>query len=457
MAMALMMGFASLAMAQQINDNNTPLHLMKPAYRLGYGIPAKADVKQTMDRVLKYIDAETPATLVDKNTGKEVSLKAANADTQLKQGGFRLTSYEWGVTYSGVLAAYKATGDVAYRDYVGKRHRLLADIAPVFSKIYEKNKAIDGNIRRVIDPHALDDAGAVCCSMIKALLDNPQLPLRPLIDRYADYILNKEYRLADGTFARLRPQKNTVWLDDMFMGIPTVAFMGKLTGEQKYYDEAARQVMLFAGKMWVPEKQLFRHGWVEEMDPHPAFHWGRANGWAILTMCEVLDVLPENHPQRADILKLLKAHAEGLARLQHHDGFWHQLLDRNDTYLEASATAIYTYCLAHAINQGWIDAKAYGPVALLGWQAVDSSVNAKGQVEQVCVGTGMAFDAAFYAYRPVHVMAAHGYGPVIWAGAEIIRLLEQQHPKMNDSAVQFYDEEVPTDRAIFNYDGTIRY
>ena len=143
--------------------------------------------------------------------------------------------------------------------------------------------------------------------------------------------------------------------------------------------------------------------------------------------------------------------------MQHHDGFWHQLLDRNDTYLEASATAIYTYCLAHAINQGWIDAKAYGPVALLGWQAVDSSVNAKGQVEQVCVGTGMAFDAAFYAYRPVHVMAAHGYGPAIWAGAEIIRLLEQQHPKMNDSAVQFYDQEVPTDKAIFNYDGTLRY
>ena len=457
MAMALMMGFTSLAMAQQINDNNTPLHLMKPAYKLGYGIPAKEDVKRTMDRVLKYIDAETPATLVDKHTGKEVSLKAANADTQLKQGGFRLTSYEWGVTYSGVLAAYEVTGDVAYSDYVSKRHQLLADIAPVFSNIYQNNKAIDGNIRRVVDPHALDDAGAVCCSMIKAQLANPKLKLRPLIDHYADYVLNKEYRLADGTFARLRPQKNTVWLDDMFMGIPTVAYMGKLTGKQRYYDEAARQVLLFANKMWVPEKQLFRHGWVEEMNPHPAFHWGRANGWAILTMCEVLDVLPQNHPQRADIMKLLKAHVEGLARLQHHDGFWHQLLDRNDTYLEASATAIYTYCLAHAINQGWIDAKAYGPVALLGWQAVDSSVNAKGQVEQVCVGTGMAFDAAFYAYRPVHVMAAHGYGPVIWAGAEIIRLLEQQHPKMNDSAVQFYDQEVPTDKAIFNYDGTLRY
>jgi hypothetical protein len=96
-------------------------------------------------------------------------------------------------------------------------------------------------------------------------------------------------------------------------------------------------------------------------------------------------------------------------------------------------------------------------VALLGWQAVQSAVNGKGQVEQVCVGTGMAFDAAFYAHRPVHVMAAHGYGPTIWAGAEIIRLLQSQHPKMNDSAVHFYDQEVPTNEPIFNYDGKIRY
>ena len=455
--------FASVlqeASAQQVvNDNNTPLHLMQPAYRVGYGVPTAESVKQTIDRVLRYIDSETPAVLVDKNTGKVVQVKDITADTQLKQGGFRLTSYEWGVTYSGVLAAYEATGDVAYRDYVTKRHRLLADMAPRFNKIYAKNKSVDTNVRRVIDPHALDDAGAVCCSMIKAELSGvgDKGVLRPLIDNYADYIINKEYRLSDGTFARLRPQKNTIWLDDMFMGVPAVAYMGKLTGQQQYYDEAARQVLQFASRMWVEEEGLFRHGWVESMNPHPAFFWGRANGWAILTMCEVLDVLPENHPQRQAILELLTKHATGLARRQHQDGFWHQLLDRNDTYLESSATAIYTYCLAHAVNKGWLDAKAFGPVALLGWHAVQSSVNDKGQVENVCVGTGMGFDAAFYAYRPVHVMAAHGYGPAIWAGAEVIKLLKQQHPKSNDSAVHFYDEEVQTDQPIFNYDGKIRY
>ena len=446
------------ASAQQVNDNNTPLHLMRPANQQRYGIPTTEQVKQTMDRVLYYIDGQTPAVLVDKKTGREVTrMKDIDENTQLKQGGFRLTSYEWGVTYSGVLAAYDATGDETYRDYVYKRHRLLADMAPWFEKVYQKHKTIDVNVRRVIDPHALDDAGAVATSMIKVLLKDPTAPLRERVDHYTDYILNKEYRLADGTFARLRPQKNTVWLDDMFMGVPAVAWLGKLTGDDKYYDEAARQVVQFAQRMWVKEDGLFRHGWVEAMQPHPAFYWGRANGWALLTMCEVLDVLPASHALRPQILDLLQAHIQGLARRQHHDGFWHQLLNRSDTYLEASATAIYTYCIAHAINQGWVDAKAYGPVALLGWQAVNQSVNEQGQVENVCVGTGMGFDAAFYAYRPVHVMAAHGYGPTIWAGAEIIRLLQRQHPKMNDSAVQFYDEDVPTNEPIFNYDGKIRY
>ena len=452
--------FAGMTAAQTneaVNDNNTLLHLMKPAYRVGYGVSKASDVKNVMDCVLRYIDSETPAMLVDKKTGEEVEdLKKITADTQLKQGGFRLTSYEWGVTYAGVLAAYEATGDKAYLDYACTRLQLLAGMAPYFRKVYEKNKDIDVNVRRVIDPHALDDAGAVCCAMIKATLKGTD-GLRPLIDNYADYIMNKEYRLADGTFARLRPHNNTVWLDDMFMGIPAVAYMGRLTGKAEYYDEAARQVLQFASRMWVPEKGLFRHGWVESMDPHPAFHWGRANGWAILTMCEVLDVLPADHPRRAEIMSLLKAHAAGLARLQHHDGFWHQLLDRSDTYLETSATAIYTYCLAHAVNRGWLDAKTYGPVAQLGWHAVASSVNEKGQVEGVCVGTGMGFDPAFYAYRPTHAMAAHGYGPVIWAGAEIINMLKLQHPKSNDSAVMFYDTEVATDAPIFNYDGSLRY
>lgn len=453
-SLMLSLSCCCLAMAQQVNDSNTPLHLMKPAYKHGYGVPAAQKVKQTMDCVLHYLQQVTPAELEDSKTHQTVSdMKAINAQTQLRRGDFRLTSYEWGVTYSAMLAAYNVTGDKAYRDYVYERYRLLASAAPVFTKLYKKGKKIDPLMRKVVDPQALDDAGAVCSSMIKACVADKSLNLDDLIRNYTSYILNKEYRLGDGTFARLRPQHNTLWLDDMFMGIPTVADMGVYTGEEKYFDQAAAQVLQFAKRMFVPEKHLFRHGWVEAMNPHPAFHWGRANGWAILTLCEVLDVLPQQHPQREAILKLLQQHVAGIAALQGMDGYWHQLLDRPETYEETSCTAIFTYCMAHAINQGWIDAKAYGPVVMLGWHAIEKAVNEKGQVTGVCVGTGMGFDAAFYAYRPVHVMAAHGYGPVIWAGAELIKLLQSQHPKMNDSAVHFYDQKIETNEPIFSVDG----
>ena len=88
----------------------------------------------------------------------------------------------------------------------------------------------------------------------------------------------------------------------------------------------------------------------------------------------------------------------------------------NDSLFETSATAIYTYSVARAINRGWIDKKAYGPMVLLAWNAVASKINANGQVEGTCVGTGLGFDPAFYYYRQGNVYAAHEYGPVLLAG-----------------------------------------
>jgi rhamnogalacturonyl hydrolase YesR len=220
------------------------------------------------------------------------------------------------------------------------------------------------------------------------------------------------------------------------MGVPALAQMGKLTGNKKYYDEACKQVLSFAKRMFNREKGIYMHGWVESMTIHPEFHWARANGWAFMTEVELLDVLPQDHPMRPQILELLRAHAKGLALYQSGSGFWHQLLDREDSYLETSATAIYTYAFARAINRGWIDAKAYAPVTLLAWNALATKVNEKGQVEGTCVGTGMAFDPMFYYYRPTSPYAAHGYGPTLLAGAEILDLLKMRKFEINDSSVQ---------------------
>ncbi len=438
----IVFGMQSMTFAQldtiKKNDSNTPLHLLQPHYPVPYGSPSAQSIKTVLDRVFTYLYANTPVELVNRNTGATLADPSkSDSNTIFKPGDFRLTSYEWGVTYAGMLKAGEATGDKKFADYTSKRLQFIAGIVPYFRERFKANPRASNALRSVIEPHALDDAGALCAAMIKAERSGTIFNLRPVIDNYIQFITSKEFRLPDGTLARNRPQPNTLWLDDLFMSVPALAQMGKLTGDKKYYDDAVKQIHQFSQRMFNKEKQLYMHGWVQGMQTHPEFRWGRANGWALLATVELLDVLPENHPGRAEMLMLLREHVKGLATHQSGSGFWHQLLDRNDSYLETSATAIYTYCMAHAINKGWLEGLTYAPMAVLGWDAVATKVNAAGQVEGTCVGTGMGFDPAFYYHRPVNVYAAHGYGPVLLAGGEIMLMIKNHPVKIDESAMQY--------------------
>jgi rhamnogalacturonyl hydrolase YesR len=423
----------------KITDSNTPLHLLQPDYPVPYG-PAKVeDITTVLNRIYNYLDVSTPAKLIDRRTKVVVTdISKLTQGSVFEAGVFRLISYEWGVAYGAMLLAGEATGDAKFKEYTIKRMNFIADVAAYFKSVQGANQQANNPVRSVLDPHALDDAGSMCAAMIKTLNSGGNPALRSYINNYTDYISNKQFRLTDGTLARNRPVPNTLWLDDLYMSVPALAQMGRLTGDNTYYDDAVKQVLQFSRRMFNKDKGLYMHGWVQDMNVHPEFYWARCNGWALLSMTELLDVLPAKYPGREEILDLLKAHIRGLANLQSGNGLWHQLLDRNDSYLETSATAIYTYCIAHSINKGWIDAQSNGPMAILGWNAVQTKVNSNGEVEGTCVGTGLSFDPAFYYNRPVNIAAAHGYGPVIMAGAEMIKLLKNYQVVINDAAVMFY-------------------
>ena len=441
--------FAQSQSAKQQNDVTAPLHLMQPDYETPYVVPTASEITNVLNRVYNYLEASTPPQLTDDSASDVSDYSRVNAQTRFKQGDFRLISYEWGVTYAGMLLATEATGDQKYAGYTFKRLKFLADIRPSFLKLEQQTPDVRHAMFSVLHPHALDDAGAMCAAMIKAERAGIKSDLNPMIDNFIDFISNKQQRFNDGTLSRNRPLPNSLWLDDLFMSVPALAQMGKYTGQTRYYDDAVRQVLQFSKRMFNAEKGLYMHGWIQEMPEHPQFHWARANGWAVMTMVELLEVLPTDYAGRDQVLDLLKRHIRGLAGYQAPQGFWHQLIDKNDSYLETSATAIYTYAIARAINRGYINDQVYGPMVCLAWNAVASKVTGKGQVDGTCVGTGMGFDPAFYYYRPVNVYAAHGYGPVMLAGAKMIEMLKKHFPKLNDSAIQFYKQDVKTNGAIF--------
>lgn len=432
-------GLSSPLMCQttpaKVNDTNTPLHLLPPDYQVPYGPQKTEDITEALNRIYKFLDASTPAKMIDIQSKSEVSdLTKLTSRSVFEPGVFRLISYEWGVAYGAMLVASDATGDPKFREYTIKRMNLIGDVAHFF----KANPMTNSPVRSVLEPRALDDAGSMCAAMIKTMNAGGSKSLRPDIDNYINYISTKQQRLQDGTLSRNRPLPNALWLDDLYMSVPALGQMGKLTGDMKYFDDACKQVLQFSSRMFNTTQNLYMHGWIQDMNPHPEFYWARCNGWALLTMSELLDVLPENHVSREKILEQFRSHLKGIASYQSGTGFWHQLLNRNDSYLETSATAIFTYCAAHAINKGWVDSQAFGPMAVLGWNAVQTKVNKNGEVEGTCVGTGMAFDPSFYYNRPVNVAAAHGYGPVIMAGAEMIKLLKNYQVVINDAAVMFY-------------------
>ena len=451
LTIALMYGAAFFAAAQPKEyvaaEAGNPA-LMKPNYSVPYGPTTVAAITEVLDRIHAYLEAHTPTRVIDRVTGAEITeFSVVNTNAIVERGHFPIISYEWGVTYSGMLLAYENTGDPRFKDYVAKRLQFIVEKTPYFRKLDDAGvRGLSNSFRAVLHPGALDDAGSMCAAMIKAQ-QMKLIDARPLIDNFADYITTKQFRLADGTLARKRPMAESIWLDDLFMSVPALAQMGKLTGDKKYYDDAVKQITQFSARMFNQSSGLYMHGWIEGMNDHPEFHWARANGWALLAATELLDVLPEDHPGRAKVMALLRAHIRGLQAVQAENGLWHQLLDRNDSYLETSASAIYTYCIAHAINRGWIDALAYGPTVQLAWNGIATKVNAEGQVEGTCVGTGMGFDPAYYYHRPQSVRAAHGYGPMLLAGAEMIILTKSERGVINDGAMQFGNQPANTEAA----------
>jgi rhamnogalacturonyl hydrolase YesR len=149
-------------------------------------------------------------------------------------------------------------------------------------------------------------------------------------------------------------------------------------------------------------------------------HWGRANGWLAVAQTELLNNLPANHPKRAELIHLLLRQIVGYARYQDQTGLWHQLLDKPDSYLETSVTAMYTYAVARAVNEGWIDPH-YLSIAREGWKGLTAKVTPAGELEDVCIGTNMDEDIKFYYTRPKELNDTHGLGAFLLAGTEMLR------------------------------------
>jgi unsaturated rhamnogalacturonyl hydrolase len=424
-AAAAWLAMTSGGVSQTLGKSDPSFSQPSRAPGVDYVLPTESEIKATLDRIRDHFVRSTPYRIIDTQTGAaitDLSKPTKTAGLDLRAGQFNDWDYPMGVVLAAMLRVSDVTGDASYRAYTFKNFDFIFDHLDYFRKQAELYGAQSYGLRRLLEFRELDDCGAIGAALIKANRQKPDARYRATIARITDHISHKNFRLPDGTLGRTRPQPVSLWADDLYMSVPFLAQMGVESGDRAYFDDAARQVIQVSARLQDPVTGLWDHSWFENTVPDPKFYWGRASGWSIMAAAELLSAMPEDHPERARVLEIFRRGAQGAAATQGGMGLWHQLLDKNDSYLETSASAMFTFAIARGVNRGWLS-PAYAPVAQAGWQALATRVRADGRIEGICVSTTAAYDAVYYYNRPTELGAMQGYGPVLMAGAEVIDML----------------------------------
>ena len=338
-------------------------------------------------------------------------------------------NYPLGVTMYGLLHTAIAIGSEDIKNYIKDHVQLCIDTLEyaLWDKEQYGGATSIHNLLTSID--SLDDCGSFASMMLEV---NKYLGLRDVkkvADYVGDYIYNHQSRLEDGTFFRKEMMHHfhnmTMWADDLYMSVPFLVRYSQFTGDQKYLDDAANQFFGLKKRLFMPEEKIMSHVYDFKYDSKTNVPWGRGNGWVVFSMTELLEVLPEDHPKRNDLIDFLNTLCEGYLALQDDEGMWHQVLNDHESYPETSCTSMFIYAFSRGIRFGWLkNPEKYVKAIYKAWKGISkTSVDSNGNVYGVCRGSEFSFIADYYKYElGWNLNDTHGTGIVMLAGIEVIRL-----------------------------------
>jgi unsaturated rhamnogalacturonyl hydrolase len=180
--------------------------------------------------------------------------------------------------------------------------------------------------------------------------------------------------------------------DSVFMAIPILTKAGKLTGDKKYFDMAARH-LAFMQKIVRRPDNLYRHS------PLTDAAWGRGNAFPAFGLALALSDMPSDHPQYEKMVTALVQHLFALAPYQSEDGLWREVVDQRGSYEEFTATAMISTAILRGIRNGWLDARTWQPRVDAAWHAILGRIGPGGVIFDVCESTNKQPSLQAYLQR----------------------------------------------------------
>ncbi len=178
--------------------------------------------------------------------------------------------------------------------------------------------------------------------------------------------INEQPRISNGGFWHKKVYPHQVWLDGIYMAMPFLAQYALEYNEPTLFDDITSQIISAEKDLKDEKTGLLYHGWDESRQQRwsnpvtgqsPNF-WSRSMGWYMMALVDVLDYLPENHPQRVEIIRILNNLSTSLEKFSDKKtGMWYQVTDKGDkqgNYLESSGSIMFIYTWIKGAQKGYL-------------------------------------------------------------------------------------------------------
>lgn len=337
-----------------------------------------------------------------------------------------LWHYEHGLQVLAIQKAAEVTGEARYK-------RFVSDWIDRFIRA-------DGSIRTYrVDEYNLDqiNAGKLLFGAFERTRNERY---RKALDLLRGQLRTQPRNYSNGFWHKLiYPYQ--MWLDGIYMAGPFLAEYARRFDEPATFEDVAHQICLIDEHCRDEKTGLLYHAWDESKtqrwaDPatgcSPHF-WGRAIGWYVMAIVDVLDHFPREQGHHPDLIAILNRTARALVKVQDEtSGLWYQILDLPDragNYLEASASAMFVYAFAKGVREGYL-AQDYLLSARRGYHGLLQNlikVDSQGllTLEGTCGGAGLGGepyrDGSFEYYISEKIIPndPKGVGPFILAALEM--------------------------------------
>lgn len=181
------------------------------------------------------------------------------------------------------------------------------------------------------------------------------------------------------------------WSDALYMVMPVMTKMYKLTGDTKYLDKLYDNLLTTDEIMLDKETNLYFRDGKYVYPKHKSANekkdfWARGDGWVLAGLAKVLQDMPKDYKHNQFFVDKFQKLAKAVAEIQQPEGYWtRSMMDpEHAPGPETSGTAFFTYGMLWGVNNGYLNKKEYKKVIDRAWTYLtETAVQADGKVGYV--------------------------------------------------------------------------